>query len=178
MASYVGSVCPIRNGRQRPERFAVHPSRLRSRTGRRLMGELDRVRAMGHADGPLHTSRESVQPNRDDLMYWAQGLTQTYLEGALNRAVSLSVTRGDSGERVAAISTPEPAGPRAVLDPFDVWEQGEHILVRQLAALNSARLRDIAVAYGFATRQAAAGEVAEDLVATIVDGVRNRRAPM
>lgn len=140
---------------------------------------------VSHADGPLHTSRESVQPNRDDLMYWAQGLTQTYLEGALNRAVSLTVrSRGrrvatpDLAEQGVTVSITEPAGQRAVLDPFEVWEQGEHILVRRLAALNSARLRDIAVAYGFATRQAVAGEMAADLVATIVDGVRSRRAAL
>ena len=35
----------------------------------------------------LRTGRETVQPNRDDLMYWAQGLTQVFLEGALSRAL-------------------------------------------------------------------------------------------
>lgn len=35
---------------------------------------------------PLRTSRETEQPKRSDLMYWAQGLTQVYLEGALQRA--------------------------------------------------------------------------------------------
>lgn len=34
----------------------------------------------------LETERETTQPNRDDLMYWAKGLTYTYLEGALERA--------------------------------------------------------------------------------------------
>ena len=36
----------------------------------------------------LRTTQESEQPNRDDLMYWAQGLTYVYLEGALERARS------------------------------------------------------------------------------------------
>lgn len=34
----------------------------------------------------LRTARESEQPNRKDLMYWAQGLTMVYLEGAVERA--------------------------------------------------------------------------------------------
>ena len=35
---------------------------------------------------PIRTGRETEQPKRNDLMYWAQGLTQVYLEGALQRA--------------------------------------------------------------------------------------------
>ena len=42
-------------------------------------------------DGPsvtLRTARETEQPNRADLQYWATGLTQVYLEGALSRAIA------------------------------------------------------------------------------------------
>jgi hypothetical protein len=35
----------------------------------------------------LRTSQETVQPNRDDPRYWATGSTDTYLEGALERAL-------------------------------------------------------------------------------------------
>lgn len=35
---------------------------------------------------PLVTERETTQPNRQDLVYWARGLTYFYLEGALVRA--------------------------------------------------------------------------------------------
>ena len=40
------------------------------------------------ADGgeSMVTDRETTQPNRDDLAYWATGLTYFYLEGALARA--------------------------------------------------------------------------------------------
>jgi hypothetical protein len=34
----------------------------------------------------LETERETTQPNRNTLMYWATGLTYSYLEGALARA--------------------------------------------------------------------------------------------
>jgi len=36
------------------------------------------------------SARETTQPNRRDTEYWAQGLTKVYLEGALDRAISLS----------------------------------------------------------------------------------------
>ncbi len=36
---------------------------------------------------PIRTGIESEQPNRNDLLYWAEGLTQVYLVGALVRAL-------------------------------------------------------------------------------------------
>ena len=41
---------------------------------------------------PIRTSGETVQPNRADLLYWAAGLTQTYLDGAL-RLLDLLIGR-------------------------------------------------------------------------------------
>ena len=41
------------------------------------------------ADGSrraLRTERETTQPERDDLEYWASGLEPVYLDGALRRA--------------------------------------------------------------------------------------------
>jgi hypothetical protein len=35
----------------------------------------------------IRTGRETTQPNRLDTRYWALGLTQIYLEGALKRAM-------------------------------------------------------------------------------------------
>ena len=35
---------------------------------------------------PCHTDRETTQPNRLALRYWALGLDEVYLEGALVRA--------------------------------------------------------------------------------------------
>lgn len=36
----------------------------------------------------IESGRESTQPNRRDLEYWAQGLSRTYLQGALGRSQS------------------------------------------------------------------------------------------
>ena len=35
----------------------------------------------------LRTGRETEQASRDGLTYWAEGLTQVFLEGALERAL-------------------------------------------------------------------------------------------
>lgn len=34
------------------------------------------------------SDRETTQPNRRDVEYWAQGLTRVYLQGALTRALA------------------------------------------------------------------------------------------
>jgi hypothetical protein len=41
----------------------------------------------------IATERETTQPNRTDAVYWATGLTQIYLEGALIRAFDVSRSR-------------------------------------------------------------------------------------
>ena len=40
-----------------------------------------------HGGTVLRTPRETVQPNRQDTIYWATGLSEAYLEGALERAL-------------------------------------------------------------------------------------------
>ncbi|HEV8670237.1 MAG TPA: hypothetical protein VGS01_05820 [Candidatus Limnocylindria bacterium] len=44
------------------------------------------------------TRRETTQPSRDALRYWASGLQATYLEGALERALQ-AASEGRSGRR-------------------------------------------------------------------------------
>ncbi len=41
---------------------------------------------VGDSGDQLASGRETTQPNRADLEYWAQGLTKVYLQGALTRA--------------------------------------------------------------------------------------------
>jgi hypothetical protein len=52
----------------------------------------------------FHSGRETTQPNRADLEYWAQGLSKVYLQGALARAKAL--TEASQGEKVERQSTP------------------------------------------------------------------------
>ena len=101
----------------------------------------------------LRSSRETTQPNRQDTLYWATGLTTVYLEGALERALNPL-------ERVAppTIAPPvynEPAPTFAasaapaegVLNPFSVYRKGEALLRSQLAALSPWHLVNIIRAY-------------------------------
>jgi hypothetical protein len=81
----------------------------------------------------LRTSRETVQPNREDLRYWATGLTAAYLEGAFERALKPPAAVPDApapGEpayegpapplvHVSTGPAPE-VQPRPLLDPFRV----------------------------------------------------------
>jgi hypothetical protein len=99
----------------------------------------------------VRTTRETTQPNRTDLAYWASGLTAVYLEGAFRRATE--------GPPVVVVTEPDPPvfdgpAPRAVpvkvdavLDPFDAFKAGEDALRARLNALASWHLRNIVLAY-------------------------------
>ena len=110
-------------------------------------------------DGTVHrTARETTQPDREALEYWASGLSMTYLEGAFARALDPSIevpsavvaTPHFDGP-APAIVTPEPVvADRAVMDPYSVAEKGETLLRQELGALHAWRLRDIARAYDLA----------------------------
>lgn len=64
-------------------------------------------------DALLDTERETTQPNRDDLVYWAKGLTYSYLEGALDRARRSDQRGGDARpEARAEPYVPADTGPR------------------------------------------------------------------
>jgi hypothetical protein len=103
------------------------------------------------------TRRETTQPDREALLYWAGGLSVTYLEGALARTVEPPSVR-----RVPPLTEPHfdrPAPPlpgeparveRAVLDPFSVALKGREILRRELQALRGWHLRNIIRAYELA----------------------------
>ena len=64
------------------------------------------------SDEFVRTERETEQPNRADLMYWAQGLSAAYLEGALERALrpTIATAPGMGSEQAAdpRTSTAEP----------------------------------------------------------------------
>jgi hypothetical protein len=63
----------------------------------------------------IQTTRETTQPNRQDLDYWATGLTVGFLDGALDRALGVSYPdlrrRAVRGE--AAFEGPRDTRPRA-----------------------------------------------------------------
>jgi hypothetical protein len=121
----------------------------------------------------LVTSRETTQPKRSDLEYWATGLTPVYLEGALQRALTPS-----PGPAADVVIGGEGSLGNPVLDPFSVYAKGEDLLRRQLAALSSRHLRSIVVAYGLAPAGGVDLEAltGTELMALILVAVRARLA--
>ena len=163
------------------------PSACGREDGHVWVGWLEFAPADGGGDA-LRTGRETVQPNRDHLMYWAQGLTQVFLEGALSRALGgtvrvereVLVRPRFEGPAPSAVVEPLPAGarlrPRPVLDPFATFVQGRDVLLSELGALDTERLRDIALAYGFAEDGSAEAAGREELVSSIMRGVQRPAA--
>ncbi len=140
-----------------------------------------------HSPAAIRTGKETVQPNRTDLMYWATGLTRIFLEGALGRALAgpvyiererpLHPVFEGPGPSVV-VADRRPVQPHPVLDPFETYLQGGDVLVRELGALDVPRLRDIVQAYGFAERGRADAAGREELTALIMAGVRRPLAPV
>lgn len=144
-------------------------------------------------DNILASERETTQPNRMNVDYWAQGLTRVYLEGALQRAINLS-DNGD-GAKTSDPDRERSAGPsvryrpateraaaipsRPVLDPYSVYAQGENVLRRELSALSRSHVESIVTAYGFRLDGAAddlRDVPKQSLIKAVVDGVRGTEA--
>ena len=100
----------------------------------------------------MRSSRETTQPNRQDTLYWATGLTTVYLEGALERALKPLERVAPPPIAPPVYQEPAPAiaaAPAAegVLNPFSVYRKGEALLRSQLAALSPWHLVNIIRAY-------------------------------
>ncbi len=109
---------------------------------------------------PIRSRRESTQPSRQSLVYWATGLTPVYLKGALDRALDVPVRQrlprrieplfdgpAPEPEPEVARSPLPPEVPHSILDPFHVCMQGEDVLISGLDSLDMPRLRDVVRAY-------------------------------
>jgi len=103
----------------------------------------------------VRTPRETEQPNRDSLVYWAEGLTAAYLEGALTRALDTrpppTVSERWEPSHFAGPARPNlpppPLRQHSVLDPYTTYAQGEGILRKQLLALSRDHLTALVDAY-------------------------------
>jgi hypothetical protein len=133
----------------------------------------------------LRSQRETTQPNRTALEYWASGLTPIYLKGALERTLTPTPTVVESPVISAVYDAPAPthipttAGAREaepVLDPFSVYAKGEDLLRRQLAALSRRHLIAIIAAYELADESRVHLDAlpVPALIELIADGVRWR----
>lgn len=144
----------------------------------------------------LRSRRETTQPSLEDLQYWATGLSDVYLEGSLARSLTPPLRRESPADTRPAYDGPAPDiveaapavadyQPRAVLDPFAAYAQGEDVLRRGLGALDAEHLVSIVKAYGLSGEPNSVLDrlSAPALVHLIVDAVRSavsasaRRAP-
>jgi hypothetical protein len=124
---------------------------------------------------------ESRQPERAHLEYWAQGLTPVYAEGSLDRALHPITIRTRVVEtpvseaparRVVAVPY---AGPRPILDPFEVGERSLTILAQELGAIGRGRLLHIIAAYHMASPAVDTTAMTDDeLIGLIVSRVETR----
>jgi len=129
---------------------------------------------------PLRTTRATTQPNRQDTLYWATGLTPVYLDGALQRVLRPGA-KPATPERSAvpffegpAAAEPVRTSGVSVLNPFSVYRKGESVLRRQLGALSAWHLVNIIQSHGLSEESLTALNAAppEVLIEIIVDGVR------
>jgi hypothetical protein len=129
----------------------------------------------------IRTGRETEQVNRDALVYWAEGLSEAYLEGALARATTTRTVipreprQSRAKPRFEAPATPP--SPRAfqpthpILDPFSTFTQGEDLLRGQLTALSRDNL--VAIAEGYALPIRVTSDMrSRQLVDAIVEAVK------
>ena len=132
----------------------------------------------------IRSGRETTQPNRQDALYWATGLTAVYLEGALARALH-PLTRVPSAPTPPPIfdgpapdMVPEAPQAESVLNPFSVYRKGEALLRSQLGALSAWHLVNIIRAYGLSDEDPAILDATPPaaLAEIIVSAVRARNA--
>ena len=137
----------------------------------------------------LRTPREATQSSLDDLIYWASGLTPTYVEGALSRATDGTVPEVVELLEIPAYSgpAPDPATvpptvlhevPAAMMNPVAIAAKwGANELRMRLGALSAGQLRAIARAYHLTPIDLDLEPlVEEELIALIMAGVRRRSA--
>lgn len=130
----------------------------------------------------LRSPRETEQPNRNALMYWAEGLTVAYLEGALRRALDAPAKPANraAADELTTFDEPSrdirPRPSHSILDPFATYQQGEGVLRQQLGALSRDHLLTIVESYDLpVTRSAVA--VDRDLIDGIVAAVARLEGP-
>ncbi|MDQ6831507.1 MAG: hypothetical protein M3081_21815 [Gemmatimonadota bacterium] len=131
-------------------------------------------------DDVLRSARETTQPNRADLTYWATGLSAVYLQGSLERTLAPRARPmlgtpvrpaydGPVEVRPSPSALADAPPPRAVLDPFAVYAQGEDVLRRELGALDRDHLANIVSAFGLAV---GTQKSREEMAAGIVEQVK------
>ena len=101
---------------------------------------------------PFVTPTETTQSSRDDVIRWADALTDTYIEGAFDRAVQATV---ETSRVVARRTVADAAVDAAVTsietelpDPFGLYVEGVTNMRARLRVLPRVMLLDIIETFG------------------------------
>jgi hypothetical protein len=138
----------------------------------------------------IATERETTQPNRDDALYWAQGLTWGYVDGALIRLLKplprLAVRQTTNARpafdqppiRQRPLTQSDALGTKAILNPFEVYRESDTVLRSQLNALDEGQLRNIVREYRLSNLEpeALSRLSREELISLIVVAAEKRAA--
>jgi len=133
----------------------------------------------------LRSRRETTQTNRGSLRGWAARLSGVYLEGSLERTLSMEGQRAfrpAAGRRRPYFDGPAPergdavAPDDAALNPFLGYRAGSDELLRRLRRLSASELRTVVRAYGLEQHAPRPLEAltAEELVVVVMDAVIER----
>jgi hypothetical protein len=133
---------------------------------------------------PLCSARATTQPNRQDTLYWASGLTPVYLEGALQRTLEPAPVRvAQMRPGPPAFDGPAPsferprAGGGSIVNPFSLYRKGEAYLRRRLSALSAWHLVNVIRVHGLSDEDAAvlSAQPPALLIDLIVESMRARQ---
>ena len=129
----------------------------------------------------LRSPRETTQPNRQDVEYWATGLTPVYLEGALRRALNPLQVRHPPPKPEPVAKSRRPTSSSA--GAASAREHPESVLrvserrrgaPQQLSALSAWHLANIAKAYDLVPEDDADRLSHPALVELILSAVKRR----
>ena len=102
----------------------------------------------------LLTSTETTQATRGDVVRWAETLTETYVQGAFERAVTGGVEPA-LPRMVARLTRAEAAAEAAIAasrgelpDPFELYASGRPAMRARLSVLSRAALLEIITTFG------------------------------
>jgi hypothetical protein len=143
------------------ELIADLPYRITDTTGEEFyVSVAGEPRPDGHWDGwlefvalddsdPLLTPTETTQSTRGALVRWAEALTETYLQGALDRAVGATsdvTLRGVVARQIPTVISSSPV--TDLPDPFQLFERGRATMRARLGALPRPMLLDMIAEFG------------------------------
>lgn len=138
----------------------------------------------------IATERETTQPNRDDAIYWASGLTWGYVDGALMRLlkplpqlpIRRTLTTRPAFDEPPVRPRPhvpsDALGTKAILNPFEVYRESDTVLRDQLNALDEGQLRNIVREYRISNMEPAQMSLLsrDELIAMIIVAAERRAA--